>query len=241
MEHRLASATRLTRWLSERGYPTITPLFLDPVTIDGWTATFWTYVPSVPEIPAAGPTDLAHLIRQLHEVPTPPVDLPRTNPLDSLRKDLEEAAHGLPDEQHEWLDTHARQIAGAYPTTPIPLGTGLIHGDAHTGNLFPTDRGYLVGDWDSVSIGPRAQDFVPTLGGAQHFNRPYSDWIDFCSAYGVDPAIADDPGMQLLSRARELRSLAAYIRSADRPEIRAELDKRLRTLMFNEPATWRAL
>jgi hypothetical protein len=240
-EHRLASATRVTRWLAQRGYPTVTPLRLDPVHVDGWTATFWTYVPIAPKAPAPGPADLAHLIRRLHEEPNPPVMLAQTNPLGSLRKDLEEVEHGLAEEQHEWLDAHAAEIAQTYLTADIPLGTGLIHGDAHTGNLFPTGHGYLVGDWDSVSIGPRAQDLIPTLDGVQHFDCPSSDWSDFCSAYGVDPSIAEDPGMQLLSRARELRSLAAYIRSAERPDIRAELDKRLRTLMFNETAIWRAL
>lgn len=239
-ERRLASSTRVTRWLSDRSYPTVEPLCIDPISVDGWTATFWIYVSFTTDVPIAGQARLAGMIRQLHEEPVPPFDLSQTNPLGSLLEDLEEADHSLTDEQRVWLKTQAGQIVQAYPSTPMPLGTGLIHGDAHSGNVFPTIRGYLIGDWDSVSIGPRAQDLVPTLDGVRHFNRPYSDWREFCSEYGADPSLVEDPGMQLLLRARELRSLAAYIRSAERPDIRVELDKRLRTLMLNERAIWRA-
>jgi hypothetical protein len=240
-ERRLASATRITQWLSTQAFPTVTPRFVDPVSVDGWTATFWNYVRFARKPSVAGPAELARLLRRLHEMPKAPIELVKTNPLGSLLQDLGEAAHRLSDEQRDWLNVHARRVAAAYPETSIPLGVGIIHGDAHGGNLFPAEEGYLFGDWDSVSVGPRAQDLVPTLDGLRHFGSPPSHWNEFCDAYDVDPEIMDDPGMRLLLRARELRSLAAYIRSADRDDIKAELNKRLRTLMFDEPSIWRAL
>ncbi|TDB84319.1 hypothetical protein E1264_25075 [Actinomadura sp. KC216] len=43
---------------------------------------------------------------------------------------------------------------------PPELDHGLIHGDAHTGNVIPVRGGFVACDWDSVSLGPRAQDLI---------------------------------------------------------------------------------
>lgn len=204
-ERRLATTTRVTRWLSEHGFPTVTPRFIDPVTVDDWTVTFWNYVPFRSDLRAAGMTELGNLMRQLHEMPKPQTDLIETNPLGSLLIDLKKGESGeISDESRHWLAENAEQIARTYPTAEIPLGRGLIHGDAHTGNIFATSHGYLVGDWDSVSNGPRAQDVVPVIIDVRRFSAPVSDWNDFCRAYRIDPEVVDDPGIQMLVRAREL-------------------------------------
>jgi aminoglycoside phosphotransferase (APT) family kinase protein len=238
-QQRLASAVQVTAWLASRGFPTVVPMPLrQPVSIDEWTVTFWHYVPFDDTAPPADPAVLGRLLRELHSSPAPPVELADTNPLGSLLDDLEQEGPALAAEQRDWLRERAAQIAAAYPTTDMPLGRGMIHGDWHAGNLFPHEGTYLVGDWDSVSWGPRAQDLVPALDGVLHFGEPRSNWIDMCGAYAVDPDIQDHPGVRLLTQARELRSLAAYIRSAARPPVRAELRKRLRTLMDGATETW---
>lgn len=239
---RLDTAVQVTAWLVARGFPTVEPGPAPAVTIDGWTATFWRYLPVDPALPPVGATQLAELLRRLHAQPDPPVRLAPTNPLGALVADLDHADRVLTDAQRDWLRARAARISDRYPRTPMPLGRGMIHGDAHVGNLFPADGRYVLGDWDSVSYGPRAQDLVPTLDGVRHFGRPRSEWVELCAVYGVDPDIEHHPGMRLLCAARELRSLAAYIRSAPgRPDIRAELTKRLRTLMDGTPARWQAV
>lgn len=235
---RLASAVKATAWLADQGFPTVEPIPIPPVTVDGWTATFWRYV----EI-QGDPADTAVLgetLKALHGFSDPPIELEPTNPLGSLPTDLEHSQDVLSADQREWLRQQAANIAEAYPNTPMPLGRGMIHGDAHTDNLFPTANGHLLGDWDSISYGPLAQDLMPTLDGVRHFGQPRSDWITLCRSYGADPEIEDHPGMVLLCRAREVRSLAAYIRSAPgRPDIQAQLQIRLSTLIDGVPAIWR--
>lgn len=243
---RLTTAVQATAWLAAREFPTVEPWSSSgsspAVTIDGWTATFWRYVPTDIALAPASPADLASLLRKLHSQPDPPVRLEPTNPLGALLSDLEHAGQVLTPAQHSWLRGRAATLSDLYPNTPMPLGHGMIHGDAHTGNLFPTTGRYVLGDWDSISYGPRAQDLVPTLDGVRHFGQPQSDWDQLCTVYGIESDLEHHPGMRLLCAARELRSLAAYIRSAPgRPDIHAELTKRLQTLMDGAPARWQAV
>jgi Ser/Thr protein kinase RdoA (MazF antagonist) len=240
-QQRLASAVAVTSWLHAQGMPTICPLPVEqPVTVDGWTVTYWRYVPA--DDTEAPTTVLGELLAALHTLPAPPVDLVPTNPLGQVLADVEHADEEvLSSQQRDWLRARAEQISAAYATAALPLGSGLIHGDAHTGNLLRSSGRWLLGDWDSVSTGPRLQDLIPTLDGVRHFGAPASTWHELCRAYGVPSDLADRPGTQLLAQARELRSLAAYIRTAHRSDVRAELNKRLDTLMRGIPATWQAV
>lgn len=240
-QRRLTTAVQVIGWLSRQGFPTVEPLPIMPLSIDGWVATFWRYLETEGEV-TAGPAELARLLRDLHALSAPPVELVPTNPLGALPADIEHADEVLSNGQSDWLRTEADQIAQDYALVQMPLGYGLIHGDAYEGNLIRNEGRWLLGDWDSVSTGPRAQDLVPTLVSVTRFGRPYSDWVSLCTIYGVMPEIAEHPGMRLLCRARELRSLAAYIRTAPaRADVRTELNQRLDTLIHGVPAIWRAI
>src|SRR5437868_2368279 len=181
-DRRMNASVHVTRWLAEQGYPTVRPLekVAQPVTADGWTATFWRY--ESPDQDATPPdvTDLARLLHRLHALPTPPTDLPATDPLGSLPNDLRQHPEALSSHQRDWLLSRCAVIAAAYPTTTMPPGLdrGLIHGDAHTGNLIPASGGLLVCDWDSVSIGPRAQDLIPSLYSVVRLGFPRTDWLE---------------------------------------------------------------
>ncbi|HEV2373031.1 MAG TPA: phosphotransferase, partial [Streptosporangiaceae bacterium] len=123
--------------------------------------------------------------------------------------------------------------------TQPALGTGLVHGDAHAGNLLHTTGKVVLADWDSVSYGPRELDLVPTSLWYR-FARPKAEWEAFCGAYGTDPA--NLPSLPLLQQLRELHALAAYIRNADDPAFQAELAKRIASLRTgNFSQSWRAL
>ncbi|WP_171064570.1 aminoglycoside phosphotransferase family protein [Actinomadura soli] len=244
-DRRMATSVKVTRWLAERDYPTVQPLDAvpQPVTVNGWTVTFWQYEPPGEDATSANATDLARLLRRLHTLQNPPIELPATDPLGSLPIDLHQHPEALTTQQRDWLLRRCADIAAAYPTAPMPpeLDHGLIHGDAHTGNLIPTCGGYVVCDWDSVSHGSRAQDLIPSLYRVVRLGSPRSTWLEMCSAYGIDPDLEHHPGMQLLYRAREIRALAAYVRAASRSvAAKAELDKRMRTLMTGEDAIWHA-
>jgi Ser/Thr protein kinase RdoA (MazF antagonist) len=235
--HRIRISLQVTRWLAERGFPTVLPLMIEqPISIDDWTATFWRYE-HLRRPNTATVADLAIILRELHAASSPSFDLPSTDPLGSLRIDLDNDEF-LKTEHHEWLRLQVADIERSYPNMPMPLESGLIHGDAHVGNLLDLGDRRLLADWDSVSHGTRVQDLIPTLHRVRHFGYPHADWIELCNTYGVDPDIEYQAGVQLLQRARELRSLAAYVRRADQIDVRTELEKRLHALMSGCTTIW---
>jgi aminoglycoside phosphotransferase (APT) family kinase protein len=169
---------------------------------------------------------LAQLLRQLHRLPTPPVQLPEIDPLGSLRDDVSRCAW-LTGSQRSWLLARCDTLERQYAEASWTLGRGLVHGDAYTGNLIRTRDGAVLADWDSAGYGPREQDIVPTLMRLR-FGEPKSRWESFCDAYGVNPDQLD--GLPILQQMRELRALAAYMRTQS-PAAEAEVGRRIADLM----------
>ncbi|GAA2839007.1 hypothetical protein GCM10020220_029920 [Nonomuraea rubra] len=174
---RARAAIRITAWLSEHGFPTTKPAALNqPISVDGWISTAWHYVTSTNET-RSRPHHLAQILRHLHRMNAPMI-APTIQLLGTLRADL--AAHGhhgqadsvLTAVQRAWLLDRCSSVEAAYSELDPPLGYGLIHGDAHTGNLFADRTSWLLGDWDSIAYGPRLQDLVPTMMGHRRFGRP---------------------------------------------------------------------
>ncbi|MET7335350.1 phosphotransferase [Nonomuraea sp. NPDC005650] len=235
---RLDSAIRTTRWLADEGFATIEPLPVDqPVTVHGWIATAWRYVSGTARS-ASAPHDLAVLLRDLH-TRRAPIDVPALQPLGTLHADLTQHATELPEEHHRWLLRRCVEIEQDYRQLTPPLGEGLLHGDAHTGNLFRDCDRWVFGDWDSIAHGPVLSDLVPAMMQHRRFGRSRADWISFCRDYGIDSDVEDHPAAATLRAARELRSLAAYLRASHQPEVRVELQRRLTSLVEGTPATWR--
>jgi aminoglycoside phosphotransferase (APT) family kinase protein len=234
---RLSASVQVTAWLHMRDFPAVRPWDVSqPVTAQGYIVTFWHLVPEVGP-PWSDISALAHLLRRLHEQPDPPVDLPATNPLGSLRADVNRCPW-LPEPHRAWLESRCDDLERQYGEARWTLGHGLLHGDAYTDNLIHTHDGVLLADWDSVSYGPREQDLVPTKM-RYRFGQPASEWEQFCSAYGIDPVGLH--GLPVLQQMRELRALAAYIRSHD-PAAKAEVGRRITDLMSgSQDRPWTAL
>lgn len=241
---RSRAAIQITAWLAEQSFATTKPLRADqPVAVDGWVVTAWHYVTG-PAESRPGPEQVAYLLRRLHRM-DPPTPAPILELLGTLRADLDHDAdrrlrrQTLTPDQRAWLVDRCEQVEASYARLDPPLGYGLIHGDAHTGNLFADRSRWVLGDWDSIAHGPHLQDLIPIMMGHRRFGRPRSRWISFCRAYGIDPGLENHPAADTLRAAREIRSLAAYIRSADQPAIAAELQRRLTSLLEGTSITWR--
>jgi hypothetical protein len=98
---RLATSVRITRWLTDVGFPTVEPLPVDqPVTSHGCAVTFWQYLPQ--DGPEPGPADLGPLLRGLHRLGPPPVPLPAYQPLAPVRTAIE-SSPAIGDDQRAWL------------------------------------------------------------------------------------------------------------------------------------------
>lgn len=233
----LETTQRVTSWLAhEHNYGTIEPLpGTAPLLVyagpdrAGLTASFWRYYPQPEDTPGPDSADLGQLLRQLHAMPTPPVDLPPWRPLTSLRNALtaEAAYRGLTVDEQTWLRDEVEAVTSQVEAFDWPLGVGMIHGDAWAGNLLwgtrppsvQSDRASLsrrpmLGDWDGVSFGPREVDLIPTWHAAVRYGRD-SSWTErFVDGYGYD--LATSLGFDLLLRMRDLVQISGPLRRADK-------------------------
>ena len=127
----------------------------------------------------------------------------------------------------------------------MPLGTGLIHGDAWAGNLLSSPGtppvGAVLGDWDWVSAGPREIDLIPTWHAAARYGKPASWVSDFTSQYGYD--LARWEGYPIMLAMRDLVQLTGPIRRArDSDPHRQALRQRLDSLRCGDATSvWTAL
>jgi hypothetical protein len=231
-------AVEVTTWLRRLGFPATEPLDLDqPVAVDGHVATFWRYVTVISDT-ERDLAALGRLIRRLHSIPAPDVSLSPASPLGSLRADLD-GSEAITPAERQWLLDRADELEGRYQHTEWALGIGLVHGDAHAGNLLHTPDEVVLCDWDSVSHGPRELDLVPTSMWYR-YGRPRTEWDTFCAAYGVNPD--DLAGLPLLQKLRELQALAAYARNATDHAFRNELARRITSLKAGDHSlAWHAL
>jgi aminoglycoside phosphotransferase (APT) family kinase protein len=130
---------------------------------------------------------------------------------------------------HAWLTDHADQLHRAYAQLRPPLVPGLIHGDAHIGNLLHhprTDRWVLI-DFDHTAHGPRELDLLSAA--EDHFHAPAVDRRDFTRGYGHD--LLGWPDWHVLRDISELHSVASYIRRAPTsPAAAAQLSHRVHSL-----------
>ncbi len=182
------------------------------------------------------------MIRRLHALPDPPFTLPATRPTARLAAALEADSESLTDADRRWLWDRMSELNERYARLDTPLGAGLIHNDAHLGNLLASAAtdGWVLGDWDRVSTGPREWDLVPTANDGR-FGLPAPQRVAFSAAYGYD--VTAWPGWLVLRDLHELHSLAAYIRAAaGKPTAAEELRWRLDSLLRGDRArTWHAV
>ncbi|MGW1411868.1 phosphotransferase family protein [Streptomyces sp. NPDC002403] len=222
---------RLLQWLNNQGFPATEPVG-HPVETTRYVVTFWTYYPQ----PSVGPpaSALGGLLRELHRIPQPPVDLPPYKPLASLTQAVV-LSTTLQPSGRRWLTDTIQETLHAYQTLEFPLGTGLIHGDAYPGNTVWDGTKVRLGDWDEASTGPRELDLANTFQGAR-FGRTPEKINEFTDQYGYDPT--DWTGLPALIRMRDLHTLSSFIRRADRGDHAAaqELQHRLSTLQSGEQA-----
>jgi len=231
---RLATSVRVTRWLTEIGFPSVEPIRVDqPVTSHGCVVTFWRYLPQHGPPPA--PADLGHLLRQLHRLDPPPVPLPIYEPLASLRR-AAAASRAISEDERAWLTDRCEQLTGAYGKLSFQLPAGLIHGDAWRGNLLRDGHRVVLADWDAVSTGHREIDLIPTLQ-APRFGLPADQRNAFIAAYGTD--IRSWDGYPVLRGMRELSTLTALLRDGHADAAaQQELRIRLRSIRAGDDHQW---
>ncbi|MFC9620167.1 aminoglycoside phosphotransferase family protein [Streptomyces sp. NPDC056930] len=242
VEHlsRLTTSVTLTRWLTNSGVPATEPADLEqPVLAEGHVVTFWRHYPQPTPKSTPNAEHLGRLLRQLHQLPQPPITLPKWTPLTSFTQTLAHA-NSVPDTQKDWLATRAHELIATFEELDYALTPGLVHGDAYPGNCLWDGDHALLGDWDEAAVGPREVDLANTYQG-QRFGRTAAELETFGRAYGYD--ITSWPGLPMLIRIRDMHTLSSYIRRADMGNAAAahELGRRIATLQRDDTAAiWKA-
>jgi hypothetical protein len=233
---RRATAVKVTRWLTEIGFPSVEPLPVDqPVITRGCAVTFWRYLPQDGTEPRVA--DLGRLLRKLHQLESTPVPLPGYRPLGSVR-DAIESSLAIGNEERTWLRGYCQQLLQAYDQLNFQLPAGMIHGDAYRGNLLRDRRRVVLADWDNVSSGPREIDLIPTLQ-APRFGLSEAERGEFIAAYGHD--IRSWNGYLVLRDMRELSTCTALLRNGHLdPAAQHELHVRIRSLRTGDDHQWTA-
>lgn len=243
---RARTAVTITEWLSREGFPVTEPaaqigvdqpvVFAAPGEV---AVTFWQYYPQPPQPPDWDLAVLGRIARQLHDLTSAPaVPLPSFTPLRSIQQAVRSAlaAGSFDEDSLEWLSRRIDSLRQEYDRLQFSLGTGLIHGDMYSGNLLLGASGSaLLGDWDSVCLGPREIDLAPTFT-ATRFGLDMASVDRFAEAYGHD--LRTWSGYRTLRAIREVTTLTALVQLAPTDRSSAEeLRHRLLTLRRDDSVT----
>ncbi|WP_019890552.1 phosphotransferase enzyme family protein [Streptomyces purpureus] len=200
VEKELATA----RWLVSYGFPALPPRdeLPQPVSAAGRLVTFWEYVAPAPRTPEL--VDLAALLRELHALPDPAFPVPVLNPFPLMRERLETArGTQVAAEDVAFLGAACDETESAFrDLVAEDPAVGLVHGDAHRGNLLHRGDRVLLIDYEAVALGPRAWDLLPTATAVDRFGLPSAEYAAFCAAYGADVTVHS--GYRTLRAVREL-------------------------------------
>ncbi|MEV6703181.1 aminoglycoside phosphotransferase family protein [Streptomyces sp. NPDC051453] len=240
----LAAAVRevlVARWLETNQVPAVRALDLpQPVTAEDHPVTFWRELPPHKNGSVA---DVVSLLKQLHALPRPDLDLGALDPFVRVA-DRIDAAFTLAEGDRQWLRDRLRDLQAQWAERPAGLPECVVHGDAWVGNVAVTADGPLLLDFERASFGPPEWDLVSTAvkltttGGVHP-----AEYAEFCDAYGTD--VTQWRGYELLAGARELRMTTyAAQHAASSPEWRREAQYRvdcLRGRAGARPWQWKGI
>jgi Ser/Thr protein kinase RdoA (MazF antagonist) len=232
----------LARFLAERDFDAVRPLDVEqPIDVDGHWATAWAWIPHDPGAVTEGEA-FGALVGGFHEV-TEEYDapLPGWGGLELIAARLGGLArnpHFAPDELATLEDVRSgleQRLQELASSTPV----GVVHGDAHPGNvLTETGTGRTVlADFDLIGRGPRAWDLAPAALHPRRYGADPAWWEAVRRGYGRP----EDASWAVCLRVRELAS-AAWLFAAEDPDAparSAEADVRMRAFTGEpDPPVW---
>lgn len=225
LRHRVEKVVRIAGWFAEHDVPAVR-LFAgieQPIRVGEHVATVWDVVPGGGR-PARG-RDLGALLKRIHRLPPPSFDLPVWDPMDDVRRRVDDAEDIRDDDRLFLLNTCDR-LRDELAALRFALPRAVLHGDAHLGNLISSPDGPVLCDFDSTSLGPPEWDLTPVAVGVARFGEPARTYGEIVRAYGFD--VAKWAGFRVLREVRELKLITSVLPSVrSNPEVRPELMRRL--------------
>jgi aminoglycoside phosphotransferase (APT) family kinase protein len=234
LHDRAHKVARLATWFAAVNAPTIRPVSgLDqPLRVGQLLATAWHYVP--PTLPAPTVEELGATLHDFHNLGVPPFPLPPWDPVADARSRLADA-EALADKDRDallaWCDRLQPQIAAL--TAQLP--SGLVHGDAHVGNLLrkPNSRVILC-DFDATCVGPWQVDLAAIAVGQSRFGG-VGEHAALAESYGYD--VTTDINWPVFREARELKMIVAAVPLLNSaPGVAQEFRIRLSSIMDGDQA-----
>lgn len=206
---------RVARWLAENDVPAVSVVDVEqPVEAGGRPVTFWKELPPHEQ---GTPRDVAQLLRKLHALPAPDLDLGYLDPFVRIAERLQ-AAMTLDKADRAWLHGLHQDLVAAWADRSAGRPDCAVHGDAWPGNLIRTASGPVMMDLERFSLGPPEWDLVSTAVRRRTTGAvTAAEYDEFCAAYGSD--VTDWPGYEILAGVRELRMVTyAAQHAASNPE-----------------------
>lgn len=213
-----------------------------PIVLKSCVVSVWKYYPEL----SGASTDFGEFgraLKNLHLNSAEIVDLlPRWNPLGITRRRLYAVSEiGVP---LQWINELIRRVEEFEEEPSIfesILSDGVIHGDAHAGNVLNSEGGIILIDLDNLAIGPREADLAPTIVQLRRFNLSVERWAEFTRGYGLRDSwiLQESP----LVRLRELFMIVWLLQQYGNSEdVDRELELRMSSLddKINEPTKWNA-
>ncbi|GCD41772.1 phosphotransferase family protein [Streptomyces paromomycinus] len=206
-----AREVAVARWLLQHRVPAVRPIAMDqPIVVGGRSATFWE---ELPPHKAGRESDLAPLLRQLHELPKPPFAIGEMDPFIRIRYRLIEA-RVIAETDRSWLLGQLDELGEAWSNLPEGRPSCVIHGDAWGGNCAVTAEGAVLLDFERASLGRPEWDLTSTAVAVDTFGSlSRESYKRFCDAYGYD--VMAWPGYPVLRAIRELRLVTFALQVAN--------------------------
>jgi Phosphotransferase enzyme family len=223
--------TRLAAAGMPMAEPAILPDLHQPVVTSTGIVSLWVYY-DIDRDCRVTPRELGRILRRFHDLanaqselvdPWEPFELIRPR-LDAARRDGIDGS--LLDPLVDLLATLEVRV----PRLTTELGVGVIHGDAHYGNVMclPGHNLILI-DFDQISRGPREWDLVPSLVTRRRFGMSDADYDSFATAYGYD--LRTSPHASVFIALRELGMVTWLLQQyGTTAEIDAEIHLRVATI-----------
>jgi hypothetical protein len=210
VRRRVPKIIAVAGWLAHHGLPAVRLVdeLPQPLQVDGQSVTFWHRVVAPPSAPVPDGCDLGRILREYHALPLPTFELPRWQPITSIRQRIEEE-DVLTGTEHRYLVDQCDDVENALHAVEYRLPPGPIHGDAFVGNLIAGPDGPVICDFDSAAIGPREWDLTPVAVGKLRFAYPVDYHRQVAGDYGVD--ILHWEHFPVLRRLRELQLVTSVL------------------------------
>jgi hypothetical protein len=218
---------RIAAWLAGAGVPAVRAAQAEALLVQGHPVTVWHRLPD--PVRPAGARDLAELLRLVHALPSPEVDLPRRELLGGVERWLRLAGDAVDPADAAYLRERRDGFAAAAAALVPHLPPGPIHGDALPRNVHVGPDGPLLVDLETFSGDLREHDLVVMALSHDRYGLPAEEYDAFTAAYGWDVRAWE--GCSVLRGARETASCAWVAQHApSNPKALAEFERRVASL-----------